>query len=546
VVYLLVVGPLVAAYHFLPTYLSFSIAYGVIAASCVLAILVGVHINRPAQRLPWYLLAAGTGLWLTGDLTYTYFEQVLHIYPFPSITDVFYLGAYFFFAGGVHLMVRRHLPKGDRSPLIDAAIITIGVGVLAWMFLMEPYAHDQNLTTWEKLVSMAYPVSDVLVLSVLVRAFLGTRRPTIAYILLGCGLVLTIASDSVYGLMLLNGTYTTGHPIDFGWLLFYLLWGTAALHPSMAAVPSPERGSQRVASRWRLVLMAAVAILAPTLALIQLANGDTAQISVVTFASVLIFLLVILRMGGVLSRLETAHTKVRRMEREKGKLLDRTMQVGEEERVRVATELHDGPIQQLSAVAYRFEAAMLQLQRGDHASGTIALGKVQGSFHHEIEALREMMRGLRPPELERRGLGTALRDLLTTAEQSSGFRTSLKIRVKERLPREIETGLFRITQQALANVAEHGSAQNVRVELGGDADGVLFSIEDDGVGFDTSRQAADPADGQFGLIAMRQQVEALGGTFAIASSSAGTIVRARFENSPSTDARTGTHLIGTS
>jgi signal transduction histidine kinase len=249
-------------------------------------------------------------------------------------------------------------------------------------------------------------------------------------------------------------------------------------------------------------------------------------------------------MSGVLSRLETAHTKVRRMEREKGKLLDRTMQIGEEERVRVATELHDGPIHQLSAVAYRFEAGLLQLERGEHESAAVALAKVRDSFGSEIETLRDMMRGLRPAELDERGLKTALQDQLSAFRKSSGIHGSLEVNEGPRLPKEIETGLFRITQEALENVAKHSRGRSVRVELRADDEATQLTIEDDGIGFDPALSTSDLADGQFGLIAMRQHIEALGGRFTVTSSGSGTVIAARFENGPAREGSPDPSLVG--
>ena len=542
--YALLMFPVLAGYRFLPDGLTFSFVYNAIALSCLLAILIGVRINKPAERLPWYLLASGVALWLAGDCTWAYYEFGLHIAPFPSIADALYLAAYPFFAAGIYMMVRKQAQKQDRSLLIDAAIFTIGTGVLAWMFMMVPYAHDKGLTQLEKLVSIAYPLGDVLVISVLVRVFLANRARSTSYILLAVGALLAITSDSVYGLMLLEGTYFVGHVIDFGWLLFYVVWGVAALHPSMGVLLRPDTGPRRITAPWRLWLIALVAILAPTVALIQLANGSTTQFSVVTSASVVIFLLVIWRTGGVLSRLESAHSKLRRMEREKGKLLDRTMQIGEEERVRVATELHDGPIHQLSAVAYRFEAGLLQLERGEHESAAVALTKVRDSFGREIETLRDMMRGLRPPELDERGLKVALQDQLSAFRESSGIHGSLEMNDVPRLPKEIETGLFRITQEALENVAKHSRGRSVRVELCADDEGTQLTIEDDGVGFDPSHSTSDLADGQFGLIAMRQHIEALGGGFNVTSSASGTVIMARFEHGPSGEGASDPSLVG--
>ena len=545
-IYLLLAVPLFVIYRFLPEPIMYSVIYDVFAFTSLAAILIGVRINRPTYALPWYLLAAGVGSWLVGDMLWTYFEYVAHTAPFPSAADAIYLLAYVFFASGIYLIVRKHAPKRDRSLLLDAAIITIGAGLLGWMFLMAPYADDPGLSLVEKLVSIAYPVGDVLILSVLVRVFLGTRTRSPAYILLACGLLVCIASDIGYSLMLLNGRYVPGHFVDFGWLLFYVLWGLAALHPSMAALSRPESKPRRPTSPWRLASMALAAILAPLVALIQLTNGDSPQIPVITAGSVVIFLLVVLRMGGLLTRVELAHAKMRRLEREKGELLDRTMQVGEEERVRVATELHDGPIQQLSAVAYRFEAALLQLQRGDHESAALSLAKVRDSFGHEIDTLREMMQGLRPPELDERGLRTALQDLLSAFRQSSGIHGTLETEGPLSLRREIETAFFRVTQEALANVARHSRGGIVRIEVRDDQQRTQLSVTDDGVGFDASSSTTDLADGQFGLIAMRQHIEALGGRFVVTSSDTGTRIVARFDKHHAAEIRSDPPLVSAS
>ena len=544
VIYLLVVLPIVATYRMLPSAILFSVMYDVIALSCVVAILIGVHVHKPAYRLPWYLLAVGVGMWLSGDVLFTYYEHVLHAAPFPSLAGAIYLASYGFFATGIYLIVRRHTAKGDRSLIIDAAIFTIAAGVLGWLFLMDSYTHDQTLNVAEKLVSIAYPLMDLLILAVLVRVLLGARAWSASYSLLAAGLVLTIASDSVYGLMLLEGNYYPGHVVDFGWLLFYVLWGAAALHPSMAARDDSAARPRKAVRHPRLVLMAGVALLLPTVTVFQRAHGDPMHLIILRAASVAIFLLVIMRMSGIVARLQAAHVRLRTMEREKGKLLDRTMQIGEEERVRVANRLHDGPIQQLSAVAYRFEAGLLQLRRGNHEAAAGVLGSVRDSFGQEIDTLRKMMEGLRSPELDERGLKTALQDLLASFRESSGIHESLEMRVDSGLTKEIETALFRITQEALANAAKYSADRTVRVKLWGDHRVTELTIEDDGIGFDASSATNELADGRFGLIAMRQHAQALGGEFRLTSSSAGTIISARFESPASVSPGRSGRLVG--
>jgi signal transduction histidine kinase len=108
------------------------------------------------------------------------------------------------------------------------------------------------------------------------------------------------------------------------------------------------------------------------------------------------------------------------------------------------------------------------------------------------------------------------------------------MRTDRELPKEIETGVFRVTQEALANVAKHSAGYNVLVKLRSDDQATELAVSDDGIGFDSSAIASDLAVGQFGLIAMRQHIEALGGTFTVTSSDAGTSIMARFGASPAT------------
>src|SRR5439155_3751407 len=160
----LVVGALGGlAYYVLPPVAKSGPFFNVLGISSVIAILVGVRLNRPERRLPWLLFAAGQALFIGGDvITYNYPKLFGHDIPFPSIGDVFYLGVYPCLIAGILIMIRRRDPGGDRESLIDSLIIAIGLGLLSWTFLMAPYAHDHTLPTPVKLVSMAYPLMDAL------------------------------------------------------------------------------------------------------------------------------------------------------------------------------------------------------------------------------------------------------------------------------------------------------------------------------------------------------------------------------------------------
>src|SRR5205807_7315167 len=129
--------------------------FNVLGLSSVIAIIVGVRLNRPEHRLPWYLLAFGQALFISGDvITYNYPKLFGTEIPFPSVGDIFYLAVYPCLVTGILLLIRRRRPGKDRDSLIDSLIITIGAGILSWEFLVAPYAHDHTLSMPVRLVSI--------------------------------------------------------------------------------------------------------------------------------------------------------------------------------------------------------------------------------------------------------------------------------------------------------------------------------------------------------------------------------------------------------
>src|SRR4029079_4697099 len=134
----------------------------IIGGSAAVAILIGVQINRPRVSIAWYLFAAGLLLFVSGDvITYNYGRFFGQPAPFPSIGDALYLMVYPFLIAGLVILVRHRNPGRDRPALIDALVITIGVAVLSWVFLMAPNASNADLTLAQKLTSIAYPLGDL-------------------------------------------------------------------------------------------------------------------------------------------------------------------------------------------------------------------------------------------------------------------------------------------------------------------------------------------------------------------------------------------------
>src|SRR4030067_1208076 len=112
------------------------------------AIVLAIRVWRPAVQLPWCLFALGQTLFVVGDvITYNYATWFNGAeLPFPSIGDVLYLSVYPPLIAGILLIVRRRNPGRDRESVIDSLIVAIGIGVIAWVFLMAPTAKGRLST----------------------------------------------------------------------------------------------------------------------------------------------------------------------------------------------------------------------------------------------------------------------------------------------------------------------------------------------------------------------------------------------------------------
>jgi len=191
--------------------------------------------------------------------------------------------------------------------------------------------------------------------------------------------------------------------------------------------------------------------------------------------------------------------------------------VQDEERRRIARELHDGLGQYLSSVALAMTALR---QSPDDVAARERLQRLQGLIQELDRELDRIVFILRPTALEDCGLGEGVSAYVQTWSELTGVSTDLELHGldHERLTPSVETATFRVVQEALNNVAKYARASRVSLSLERRRGLLVGSIEDDGVGFDAT-DATSPAAGRsnWGLLGMQERVEALGGTFAIDS-----------------------------
>lgn len=280
-----------------------------------IAVLLGIRMHRPANARPWYLLAFGMGLTVTGDWTWFVLDRFYGVDPFPSIADGFYLAGMATVAIAVWGMLRGRIPGGDRAGLLDALIVTAGVGLITWTFLMEPIAADASQSPLELAVALAYPAIDLLLLGVLVRLVLAPGEKVWSLRLLIGGLVAFLLADYQYAVLALTDGYAVGSPIDAGWLLGTTLWGAAALHPSMRGLVRPTQPGN-VLRAWRIALLAVASLLAPALLVVEWAGGMALDVPVIAGGCVVLFGLVIARLEGVVADLRRTLDERTLLERE--------------------------------------------------------------------------------------------------------------------------------------------------------------------------------------------------------------------------------------
>lgn len=204
-------------------------------------------------------------------------------------------------------------------------------------------------------------------------------------------------------------------------------------------------------------------------------------------------------------------------------LTQRIFDTQEEERRRVARELHDGISQILIGVRYSLDLAGRRLKTGKAGVSDGIDTSVRG-LNTAIQEVRRISRDLRPGILDDLGLGPAIKTLTDEFRTRTGIETEFRTVVfRNRLSADAKTALYRVAQEALTNVERHANATRVVVRLYGNRKGATLRIEDDGIGM---KAAGGRPGGGLGLRNMAERVEHLEGQLRVTSSAAGTVVEA--------------------
>ena len=206
-------------------------------------------------------------------------------------------------------------------------------------------------------------------------------------------------------------------------------------------------------------------------------------------------------------------------------LLGKVLTAQEEERTRLARELHDTIGQSLTAIIMTTAAIEKNLPP-DFARGKEQLSNVRGVAKQALQDLRNLIFDLRPDILDDLGLALAVRNQAQNYLESAGIRVRFRMAINDQLPPEVEITVFRVVQEAITNILRHSQATGVLISLTKKENRLIVRVEDNGTGFDpsivTNRQPQT-----WGLDGMKERINLLGGKFYIgARPGSGTLVLA--------------------
>jgi hypothetical protein len=227
------------------------------------------------MRLFWLLLAGATALWTLAELIWGYYALILNVeVPAVSWADVGYLSA---IPVTVAALVAHPATGGGRTrktrAVFDGLVVATALLFLSWTLVLGPLWRSSDLSTWSGIVALAYPFGDVVIVFFIVLAIRGmTGADRVSLWCLLSALLVMALTDSTYTYLTEIGRYTSGNPLDTGWIAAYLGIALAAFSArrSSEEVRSPQRPRASLAS---LISPLLPVLLALSVAAVQIRLG---------------------------------------------------------------------------------------------------------------------------------------------------------------------------------------------------------------------------------------------------------------------------------
>ena len=307
-----VAGFLVLAPGGLPQ-IGWQIGVGWFAAA---AVIVGVRRQRPAVPATWWLFAFGVAGNASGILIEAVIARTLGEPGFPSWADAAYLSLYPSVAVGLVLLIRRRTEHRDWSTVIDATTLTTGMGLLAWIFMVKPAASDLTIGLLGHIVSVAYPVGDIVLLAMTVRLVLSGSGRNHSFRLICAALVCFLGGDTAWAVF--NQMVWVPGPVlqrvlPAVFLVGYLLFGAAAVHPDVRSLARTVAPRPARPSRPFMMMLMVTSLIGPALLVMQALRHRVTDALAIAIGCTALFLLVVTRMSQLLKQLDLQTERVREL-----------------------------------------------------------------------------------------------------------------------------------------------------------------------------------------------------------------------------------------
>lgn len=543
----------------------FSLASGPLAGRAweltiaLLLVNMAVGISRiPAdRRIAWIAIWMGLAAAFFGGYLAAHPDLAPFDVSSPGIIDLLKLVNYPLGAAGVLTLIFRSDVRVGRRAAVEVLMAAGAGSVLIWVAVAQPIYHDTALSSSARAVALAYPLMDVLLLSVIaVLAIHISFRPG-SMLLIALGLTGNLVADITFGYQSLQGTYVPGGLVDLGWLLCFSALSLAPWWPRSDKLEIVGDDGSLSTGRFGFVL--ASALLVPGIVLTQaMRNGRTSHL--VAAAGIGLVSISFLRLGlfnndlrrsrsesrALTERLADRNRELREARADQRSLLDRINRVAEEERTKIAADLHDRPLQHLAGVGYQLERISMSLARGDLALAADVSEQASAGLATQLQELRTLMTEIRPPVLDHQGLIGALEDSAAQLSREHPGITFSAAGDCAGLSTDGEITLYRAVQEAARNVVKHADASTVTFEVGERQSDlgeelVHVVVSDNGCGFDTSGMSTLVRSGRFGVAGMTERIALAGGSVDITSTPAGT--RVSFEMPKTQRELTAAHLL---
>jgi diguanylate cyclase (GGDEF)-like protein len=297
-----------AAVYFFALHGTSAAVFWDVAVAAMLAFGFRVASRLDRHRSAWLVILVGQACFLAGDVCFALLEHVFHSDANPNIGDIFYVAGYPFIAIGLVMLLPARETSRDAGGVIDGLIVATSVSVLLWVFFVEPTAFDRTLPIFERLVTVAYPAGDLLLIAIGAQLAVRQVRRQGPYWILTAGLLSLLISDLGYLYQSLYGTYTERDPIDLGWWISYALIVAVLVHPRVGEIAAAPGRSTPTLSARRIILLSLVTIAAPLTIAARSAAGASLQLPVLLGGTVVLFGLVVVRLVVMARELETSRT----------------------------------------------------------------------------------------------------------------------------------------------------------------------------------------------------------------------------------------------